>query len=51
MSSYFIIVFSLSALETTQKLLKLIAAAPNIGFNVSPNGIRSPAASGIPMVL
>ena len=35
----------------TQKLDKLIAAAPNIGFSVSPSGINTPAASGMPMVL
>ena len=43
---------SLSALDTTQKLDKLIAAAPNIGLNSQPNiGIHTPAANGIPITL
>ena len=41
-----------SALLTTQTLLKLMAAAPNIGFNFNPQiGYKSPAASGMPMLL
>ena len=37
---------------TTQKLERLIAAAPNIGFNFSPNsGYQIPAANGIPITL
>ena len=44
--------FSRSALETTLTELKLIAAAPNIGFSFQPNsGMNTPAASGIPMLL
>ena len=44
--------FSLSAFVTTQKLDRLIAAAPNIGLSVQPKiGIQTPAASGIPMML
>ncbi len=44
--------FSRNALVTTQKLDKLIAAAPNIGFNFHPNiGYHTPAASGIPITL
>ena len=44
--------FSLSAFVTTQKLDKLIAAAPNIGFNlIWKSGYHSPAASGIPITL
>ena len=30
---------SLRALDTTKRLLKLIAAAPNIGLNFSPNAV------------
>ena len=44
--------FSLSAFETTQKLERLIAAAPNIGSRLQPNRFtNTPAASGIPIVL
>ena len=44
--------FSLNAFETTQKLDRLIAAAPNMGLSVQPKrGIHTPAASGIPMTL
>ena len=44
--------FSLNALVTTQKLDKLMAAAPNIGFNFHPKtGIQIPAARGIPITL
>ena len=43
--------FSRRALETTQKLERLMAAAPNMGFSVSPKGMKSPAARGMPMVL
>ena len=39
------------AFDTTQKLDRLIAAAPNIGLSVSPSGMNTPAASGMPMVL
>ena len=50
--SYIFIRLSLNALVTTQKLDKLIAAAPNIGLSVHPNtGIHAPAASGIPIQL
>ena len=43
--------FSRSAFDTTQKLERLMAAAPNMGFSVSPKGMKSPAASGMPMTL
>lgn len=33
---------SLNAFDTTQKLERLIAAAPNIGLSVSPSGINTP---------
>ena len=50
--SYILKKFSLKAFVTTQKLDKLIAAAPNIGFNCQPNiGIQTPAARGIPITL
>ena len=40
------------ALVTTQKLDKLMAAAPNIGFNFHPKtGYHTPAANGIPITL
>ena len=43
---------NLKALVTTQKLDKLIANAPNIGFISHPKiGIQSPAAKGIPITL
>lgn len=43
---------TIDELVTTQKLERLIAAAPNIGFNVHPKiGIHTPAASGIPITL
>ena len=43
--------FNRSALLTTQKLDRLMAAAPNMGFRVRPKGMNTPAASGMPMVL
>ena len=44
--------FSLSALDTTQKLDKLMAAAPNMGFSFHPRtGIKSPMARGMPTTL
>ena len=43
--------FSRRALDTTQKLDRLMAAAPNMGFSVRPRGISRPAASGMPMTL
>ena len=44
--------FNLSAFITTQKLERLIAAAPNIGLSSHPKiGIHTPAASGIPITL
>ena len=43
--------FSRRALDTTQKLDRLIAAAPNMGLSVSPSGTNTPAASGMPSVL
>ena len=44
--------FNRSALLTTQKLERLMAAAPNMGFSFHPNtGYHNPAASGIPMTL
>ena len=43
--------FRRSALLTTQKLDRLIAAAPNMGFSVRPKGMNTPAASGMPMML
>ena len=52
LASYILKRFSLSAFVTTQKLDKLMAAAPNIGFSFSPNnGYQIPAANGIPMTL
>ena len=37
---------------TTQKLDRLIAAAPNIGSSIQPViGIHTPAASGMPITL
>ena len=43
---------SLSAFVTTQKLDRLIAAAPNIGFIPQPRtDMNTPAASGMPMML
>ncbi len=42
---------SRSALDTTQKLERLMAAAPSMGFSVSPSGINTPAAMGMPTVL
>ena len=42
---------SLSALDTTQKELRLIAAAPSIGLSVRPAQTKQPAAMGMPMVL
>lgn len=43
---------SLNAFVTTQKLERLIAAAPNIGFNCQPKRlINAPMASGIPITL
>ena len=43
--------FSRSALVTTQTLLRLMAAAANMGFSVRPSGTNTPAASGMPMLL
>ena len=44
--------FSLKALVTTQKLERLMAAAPNMGFNFQPKtGYHNPAARGIPTTL
>ena len=44
--------FSRSAFMTTQKLDRLIAAAPNIGSSIQPViGIHTPAASGMPITL
>ena len=43
--------FSRRALLTTQKLDRLMAAAPNMGFSVRPKEMNAPAASGMPMVL
>ena len=44
--------FSRSAFMTTQKLDRLIAAAPNIGFNFQPSRLmNTPAASGMPITL
>ena len=44
--------FSLSAFITTQKLERLMAAAPNMGVMPTPNtGIHTPAASGMPTTL
>ena len=44
--------FKRSAFVTTQKLERLIAAAPNMGLRAIPNaGISAPAAIGIPMQL
>ena len=43
--------FSRRALDTTQKLDRLMAAAPNMGFRVSPRGTNTPAARGMPMTL
>ena len=52
LASYILNRFSLNAFVTTQKLDRLIAAAPNIGFNFQPKiGIQIPAASGIPIAL
>ena len=48
--SYIFTRLSLKALVTTQKLERLIAAAPNIGFISQPvRCIHTPAASGIPL--
>ena len=43
--------FNLSAFVTTQKLDKLIAAAPIIGFSVKPAQTNAPAATGIQITL
>jgi len=44
--------FKRRAFVTTQKLDKLMAAAPNIGFNCQcSSGIHTPAANGMPMIL
>src|SRR5699024_4326602 len=44
--------FRRRAFVTTQKLDRLIAAAPNMGFSVQPKtGIHTPAARGIPITL
>lgn len=51
-ASYILKRFNLNAFDTTQKLDKLMAAAPNIGFNFHLNsGYHTPAASGIPIIL
>ncbi len=36
---------------TTQKLLRLMAAAPNMGLSIRPRGMNTPAARGMPMLL
>ena len=36
---------------TTQKLERLMAEPPNMGFRVRPKGMNTPAASGMPMML
>ena len=52
LGSYTLHRFSRKALVTTQKLDRLIAAAPNIGLSFHPNkGYHKPAASGIPITL
>ena len=44
--------FSRRALETTETLERLMAAAANMGLNVQPvRGIQAPAARGIPAAL
>ena len=44
--------FSRSAFITTQKLERLMAAAPNMGVMPTPNtGIHTPAANGMPTTL
>ena len=43
--------FSLRAFVTTQKELRLIAAAPSIGLSVMPAQTKQPAAMGMPIVL
>ena len=44
--------FNRSAFITTQKLERLIAAAPNMGVMPTPNtGIHRPAANGMPTTL
>ena len=44
--------FNRSAFITTQKLERLMAAAPNMGVMPTPNtGIHTPAASGMPTTL
>ena len=43
--------FRRRALETTHTLLRLMAAAPNMGVRVRPSGINTPAAMGMPMEL
>ena len=49
---YNFVKFSLSAFITTQKLERLIAAAPNMGVMPTPNmGIHTPAANGMPTTL
>ena len=40
------------AFPTTKRLLRLMAAAPNMGFSFTPNtGYHTPAAKGIPIAL
>ena len=44
--------FNRSAFITTQKLERLMAAAPNMGVMPTPNtGIHTPAANGMPTTL
>ena len=44
--------FRRSAFVTTQKLERLMAAAPNMGFSCQPSRLmNTPAASGMPMML
>ena len=52
MESYILNKFNLSALDTTQKLDRLMAAAANIGFSCQPSiEMNTPAAKGIPITL
>ena len=43
--------FRRRAFDTTQKELRLIAAAPSIALSVRPAQTKQPAAMGMPMVL
>ena len=49
--SYSLNKFSRRALVTTQKLDKLMAAAPIMGFSVTPSFTKAPAARGMQMLL